>query len=107
MVEAAVLRRALEREEVDRLLDDADDRVVAPRVEADRAELLLGEVAALAAEADALLHVLDRVGERQRLLLRHLEEVEREPLRGAAADPGSRVSCATRFSTAGLSIGGA
>ena len=35
-------------------------RAVAARVDADRAELLLGQVAALAAEADALLHVLDR-----------------------------------------------
>ena len=86
VVEAAVLRRPLERDEVDGLLDDADRRAVAPRVEADRAELLLGEVAALAAEAHALLHLLDRVGERERLLLLRLEEVEREPLRGAAAD---------------------
>ena len=71
VVEAAVLGRALERDQVDRLLDDADDRVVAPRVEADRADLLLGEVAALAAEADALLHLVIAVGERERLLLRH------------------------------------
>ncbi len=61
---------------------------VAPRVEADRAELLLGEVPALAAEADALLHLADRRRERERLLLRHLQEVEREPLRRAAADAG-------------------
>ena len=56
------------------------------RVEADRAELLLGEVAALVAEPHALLHLADRVRERVRLGLRHLEEVEGEPLRGAAAD---------------------
>ena len=95
--------RPLERDDVDRLLDDADDGAVAACVGADRAELLLGEVAALAAEADALLHLLDRARERERLLLRGREEVEREPLRGARADPGRRVSCATRLSTEGLS----
>ena len=88
VVEAAVLAGALDREQVDRLLDDADDRAVAARVEADRADLLLGEVPALAAEAHALLHLLDRVGERERLRLRHLEEMERKPMRGAAADSG-------------------
>ena len=88
MVQAAVLRCPLERDEVDGLLDDADRRPVAPRVDADGAELLLGEVAALAAEADALLNLADRRRERESLVLRHLEEMEREPLRRAAADPG-------------------
>ena len=88
VVEAAVLVRPLERDDVDRLLDDADDRAVAPRVGADRAELLLGQVAAVAAEAHALLHLRDRLAERERLLLRDREQVEREPLRGPGADPG-------------------
>ena len=70
VVDAAVLVRLLERDEVGGLLDDADDRVVAAGVEADAAELLLGQVAALAAEADALLRLADRLGERERLLLR-------------------------------------
>src|SRR5262245_18079001 len=87
MVEAAVLRRALERDEIGRLLDYADHRVIAAGVAADRARLLLGEVAALAAEADALLHLVDRLGERERLLLRHLQQVEGESLRRARADP--------------------
>ena len=64
---------ALERRQVDRLLDDADQGVVAPSVEADPAHLVLGQVAALAAEADALLHLPDRVGERERLVLGTLE----------------------------------
>ena len=51
-------------------------------------ELVLGEVPALAAEAHALLHLLDRAGERERLLLLRLEDVERQSLRGAAADSG-------------------
>jgi hypothetical protein len=88
VVEAAVLVRPLERDEVDRLLDDADRRVVAACVGADRAQLVLGQVAALGAEADALLHVLDRLRERERLVPRPREEVEREPLRRALADAG-------------------
>ena len=103
VVEPSVLVRPLERDDVDRLLDDADDGAVAARVEADRADLVLGQVAALAAEADALLDLLDRRGERQRVRLGDREQVKREPLRGARADPGRRVSCATRLSTAGLS----
>src|SRR4029077_21136055 len=86
VVEAAILRRPLERDEVDRLLDDADERAVAARVEADRAELLLGEVAALVAEADALLHVGEGGREGERLVLVRLQGVEREPLRRALPD---------------------
>ena len=80
--------RALDREEVGGLLHDADDRAVAASVEADRAELLLGQVSALTAEADALLDLANRVGERDRLLLRDAQKVEREPLRRAGADAG-------------------
>ena len=88
VVEAAVLVRPLERDHVDGLLDDADDGAVAARVEADRAELLLGQVAALAAEADALLDLLDRVRERDGLVLLRREDVESESLRRPRADPG-------------------
>src|SRR5207237_6208330 len=70
------------------LLDDADHGVIAPRVAADRADVLLGQVAALAAEADALLDLLDRRGERQRLLYRQAQQVKGEPLRRPRADPG-------------------
>ena len=105
VVEAAVLRRPLERDEVDRLLDDADRRPVAPRVEADRAQLVLGEVAALAAEADALLHLLDRA---RRARAPPPSGVWRRWNASRCAVrlpiPGRRVSCATRFSTEGLSI---
>ena len=87
MVEAAVLGRALDRDEVGRLLDDADHRAIAPRVETDRARLVLGQVAALAAEADALLHLLDRGGESECLVLGHAQEVEGEPLSGPRPDP--------------------
>src|SRR5262245_62559489 len=86
VVEPAVLVRALDRDQVGGLLDDADDRVVAPRVTADLAGLILRQVPALAAEADPLLDLLERAREGQRLVLRHAEEVEREPLRRALAD---------------------
>src|SRR5438034_10785924 len=60
--------------------------MVAARIEADRARLLLRQVPALAAEADALLDLLDRRRERERLVLRDPEEMEGEPLRGASPD---------------------
>ena len=104
VVEPAVLRRPLERDEVDGLLDDADRRPVAPRVGADRAELLLGEVAALAAEADALLHVATialRARAPRPFGTWTRRAWEREPLRRAAVRRcrGRRVSCATRLSS--------
>src|SRR6185503_7529115 len=85
VVEAAVLVRALDRDQVGRLLDDADDRVVAALVAADVAGLVLGQVPALVAEADALLDLFERAGEGESLLLRHAQQVERKPLRGALA----------------------
>jgi len=88
VVEAAELRGSLERDHVDRLFDDADDRVVAPRVGADRAHLFLGEVAALTTEADTLLDVLECGSERERFVLRALQDVEREPLGRPRPDPG-------------------
>src|SRR4051794_40241831 len=60
--------------------------MIATLVEADRAHLLLGQVAALAAEADTLLHLFERGGEGERFFLRTLQDVEREPLCGARAD---------------------
>src|SRR5947207_1914774 len=76
VVEAAVLVRPLDRDQVGRLLDDADDGVVAARVAADLAGLLLGQISALAAEANALLHLGDRGRQRAGLVLGHAEEVE-------------------------------
>ena len=61
---------------------------VAPRVRADAAELLLGEVPALAAEADARLHVLDRARQLERLLGSRGEDVKRQPLSRPPPDAG-------------------
>src|SRR5581483_4319873 len=65
-----------------------DDAAVTARVETDRAHVVLGQVAALPAGADALLDVLDRVRESDRLLPRRREKVEREALCRAGADTG-------------------
>ena len=105
VVQAAELGRALERDDVDRLLDDADQRVIAACIETDRARLLLGQVPALATEADALLDLLEGRGEGKRLFLRALQDVERKALSRPSADAWEAVSCATRFSTEGLNTG--
>src|SRR5262249_39180583 len=47
-----------------------------------------GEAPALAAKADSLLDVLDRRGERKRIVSRRREEVEGEPLRRTGTDAG-------------------
>ena len=86
VVAPAELVRALDRDDVAGLLDDADHRAVTPLVLADRAARPLGEVEADLAEADLLLDVADRVGERDRVLRRAAQDVEREPLRRARAD---------------------
>jgi hypothetical protein len=80
--------RALDRDHVARLLDDADQGAVAAFVLADRAARALGEVEADLAQADALLDVADRLRERVRVVGRRAQDVEREPLRRAVADAG-------------------
>ena len=87
VVEPAVLVGALDRDHVGGLLDDADQRAVAPRVLADLAARALGEVEADLAEADLLLHLADRVGERRRVGVLGAQDVKGEPLRGPLADP--------------------
>ena len=88
VVAAAELVHALERDHVGGLLDDADHAGVAPLVLADPAARALGEVEADLAQADALLDLADRVGERGGVLVGGAQDVEGEPLRGAVADPG-------------------
>jgi hypothetical protein len=78
--------RALDGDHVARLLHDADQRGVPAIVEADRAARALGQVEADLAEADALLDVADRVGQRMGVLRRGAQQVEREALGGAVAD---------------------
>jgi len=68
VVAAAELVRALDRDDVARVLDDADERAVPARVGADLAARALGQVEADFAETDAFLDLADRVGERERVL---------------------------------------
>ena len=88
VVEAAVLVRPFQRDQVGRILDHADQRPVAAGVGADRAQRPLRQVAALGARPDPLLHLADRVGQREGVGLRGLEQVERQPLGRAPADAG-------------------
>ena len=88
VVDARVLVRALHRDHVGGLLDDADQAVIAARVLADAAARLVGQVEADLAEADLLLHLADRLGQRDGVLGGGAEDVEGEPLGGAGADPG-------------------
>src|SRR3954471_4450992 len=88
VVAAAELVRALDRDHVAGLLDHADHGAVAPLVQADRAAGALGEVEADLAQRDLLLDVLDRLGQRERVVGGGAQDVEGEPLRGAVADPG-------------------
>src|SRR4051794_32628629 len=88
VVAAGELVRALDRDDVARLLDDADDRAVAALVLTDPALRPVGEVEAHLAQPDALLDLADRVGERVGVFGRLAQDVEGEPLRGARADAG-------------------
>lgn len=60
--------------------------MIAALIGADGAELFAREVEAGAAVADVGLDVADGVGEAQGLIRRSLQNMEREPLGGAAAD---------------------
>jgi hypothetical protein len=104
VVEPAELGRPLDRDQVDRRLDHADQGVVAAAVEADRADLVLGQVPALAAEADALLHLGDRSARASASSfgVRRMWNASRCAVRWPT--PGSRVSWATRFCTEGDNI---
>jgi hypothetical protein len=86
VVAAAVLVRALDRDDVARLLDDADQAGVAALVGADAAARALGEVEADLAQPDLLLDLADGVSQRAGLLRIGAQDVERQPLGGARAD---------------------
>ena len=86
VVEAAVFVGALDRDHVGGLLHHADQRLVAAGVLADLAARPLGEVEADLAEPDLLLHLADRVGEAEGVVVVGAQDVEGESLGGALAD---------------------
>src|SRR3954470_5440900 len=88
MVATVELARALHGEEIGYRLDHADDLVVAPRVAADAARILRGEIAADRAEPHLALEGEERLGEIARVLRRSAQDVEGEALRRLLADAG-------------------
>ena len=88
VVPAVVLVRALHRDDVTGVFDHADHVCLAALVLADPADRTDREVEAGLAQAHRGLHLTDRVGQPERLLVGDAEDVEGEPLRGALPDPG-------------------
>src|SRR6266545_7287729 len=86
--EALEIARPLDRGNVERFLDDADDRGVAPRVGADRARVDVGHVVARRAVEDLLLDLDDRARQRLGLGGGTLEDMVGEARGRLAADAG-------------------
>src|SRR6185295_4624974 len=86
VVQAVILARALDRLDVERLLDDAEQLSVALRVGADPARLAGGDRVAQRAVEELLLDLDDRLGKRLRLCRRDLQQVVGEAGRGLRAD---------------------
>jgi hypothetical protein len=57
MIETAVFAQLLEREDVSRLLDHAEQRAIALRIGTKRTRILFGDPVALRAGLDLLFHV--------------------------------------------------
>ena len=74
VVAAAVLVRALDRDHVAGLLDDADQPGVAALVLADAAARAVGQVEADLAQPDPLLDLADRLGQRAGVLVGRAQE---------------------------------
>lgn len=62
------------------LFDHADGARVARGIQTDRAQVLFGQIEALAAEADCLLDLDERMSQRQRLLGRNFQQMEGQAL---------------------------
>jgi hypothetical protein len=88
VVHTLVHPRLLERDQILRLLDDQHRRSLARWAPADRARIRVGQVEADRAVPHALLHIADRIGQRNGRLLLALQDVERNPLGRAPTDPG-------------------
>ena len=88
VIAAAKLAHALDREEIGRLLDDADHLGAAPRVGAQRTRITLREREAHRAEPRLVLHREQRLGQRLGVLALAAQDVERQPRGRLLADPG-------------------
>src|SRR5262249_27686279 len=88
VIDAADHARGLELQQILRLFDDDDLRLVAARVGADGAGVGLGEIEADAAVVDVFLDVADGVDKTEGACLVGLEDVKGDPLGGGRADAG-------------------
>ena len=88
VIDTLELARPLDRRDVLRLFDDADEVLVAVRARAVRARVGVGDAVADRAVGDAILQLADRVGQPLGLFARRLQDVKREPLRALRADAG-------------------
>ena len=88
MVQAAVLLCALEGDHVARVCHDADGLLVARLVRADRALLAVREVLTAFAGEGLFLRLTDGAREALRVLLWHIEHMERQTLRALLTDAG-------------------
>src|SRR5919198_1379954 len=88
MVAPAVLARPLHRQEVVRLLDDAEQARVPRGIGADATRILVGDVEAGVAGDDPVLHREERLRELAHLLDGALEQEERGPLGRLRSDAG-------------------
>ena len=88
VVAAAELAGPLDRQHVERLLDDAQLAVVAARVAADRAQRGVADVEAALAEHDLVADGDQRARERARLRVGRAKQVERQALGRLGSDPG-------------------
>src|SRR5262245_50703988 len=88
VVEAAELRRSLDREDIERLLDDAQPAAVTTDVATDRAQRRVADVEAALAEDDLVADRDERGGQRSGLRVRSAQQVVGQALRGLRADAG-------------------
>ncbi len=87
----------LDAQDVDGVLDDADQRGIAPRVEANRARHWLGQGATVRAGPDAFARLDDRLGQLAHGSFFALHEVQRQPFRRARADAGQTAQRGEQF----------
>src|SRR5665811_1526102 len=88
VVAAAELTRPLDCDDIFGLLDDAEDRVIAPRILADTAFDVFGDIAAYRTEMNLRLDVGQHRRKTPYILRIGIEKKERDALRALGADAG-------------------
>jgi len=88
MIATAIPPRSLDRADIARFLDHAQQGRVAPRVAADRAGVFISQIAACRARHDPSADSPDGLRQTLRGFRGLLQQMEREPLGGLAPDAG-------------------